>query len=161
MSIATTTPGYALAAEEGTPLWMLGGLFTIKASRAQTGGAFALAEFNQPAGTEPPPHIHRNEDEAFYVLEGEMAVMCGDDRFRATSGSFVFLPRGVVHGFTIVGEQPLRGLVLTAPAGFEQFITEMGEPALTRTIPAGGPPDMEKLMTLTAKYGIELQIPAG
>lgn len=83
----------------------------------------------------------------------------GDDRFTATAGSFVFLPRGIVHGFTILGDTPLRGLVLTLPGGFDQFVTEMGEPALSRTIPAGGPPDMARLMALTAKYGIELQIP--
>ena len=153
------TRGHALSRGEGTALWTLGALFTVKASSAQTGGAFSLLEFEQPGGTEPPPHIHAKEDESFFVLDGEMAVMCGDDRFTATAGSFVFLPRGIVHGFTILGDTPLRGLVLTLPGGFDQFVMEMGEPALSRTIPAGGPPDMARLMALTAKYGIELQIP--
>ena len=65
------------------------------------------------------------------------------------------------HGFTIVGSRPLRGLVLTQPAGFEQFVTEMGEPALTRTIPPSTPPDLAKLTALAGKYGIELHIPMG
>lgn len=157
---SATTRGYALAANEGSPIWMLGGLFTVKARAAQTGGAFSLLEFHQPPGTEPPPHTHQNEDEAFYVLEGEMSIVCGDDQFTAKPGAFVFLPRGVLHGFTIVGRQPLRGLVLTTPAGFDQFVAEMGEPAKTRTIPEGGPPDMEKLLALTGKYAIQLQLPA-
>ncbi len=153
------TRGYALTRDEGTALWMLGGLFTVKASGAQTQGAFALVEFHQPPGTEPPPHIHHREDEAFYVLDGEMAVVCGDRRFTAAPGAFVFLPRGVLHGFTIVGTQPLRGLVLTQPAGFDQFVTEMGEPAQSRTLPPGGPPDLAKLLALASKYGIELKLP--
>ena len=69
--------------------------------------------------------------------------------------------RGVRHGFIIVGTQPLHGLVLTQPAGFDQFVTEMGEPALTRTSPPSMPSDLAKLTTLAGKYGIELHIPAG
>jgi quercetin dioxygenase-like cupin family protein len=159
MAITAETEGYAIASDEGKALWMLGGLFTVKAGSAQTNGGFSLLEFHQPPGTEPPLHTHQREDEAFYVLDGEMAVVCGERRFTASPGSFVFLPRGVLHGFTIVGTTALRGLVLTQPGGFDEFVAEMGEPAKTRTIPAGGPPDLPKLLALAGKYGIDLQLP--
>lgn len=154
-----TTRGYALTSNEGTAHWMLGAIFTVKAGAAQTGGAYSLIEFQQPAGTEPPPHTHANEDEAFYVLEGEMTVMCGDDHFVAGPGSFVYLPKGVVHGFTITGSTPLRGLVLTSPGAFDEFVAEMGEPALARTMPAPAPPDLPRLVSLATKYGIDLHLP--
>jgi quercetin dioxygenase-like cupin family protein len=154
------TDAYARSQEEGAALWMLGALLTVKASGENTNGAFALLELQQPPGTEPPPHIHHQEDEAFYILEGELAVTCGDQTFRAAPGAFVFLPRGVLHAYTIVGSQPLRVPVLTVPAGFEKFCAEMGEPAPTRSLPPGGPPDMEKLLALARKYGVEIKLPA-
>ena len=159
MPPTTESQGYAIAPDEGKALWMLGGLFTVKASRAQTNGGFSLIEFHQPPGTEPPLHTHQGEDEAFYVLDGEMSVVCGEQRLTAAPGAFVFLPRGVLHGFTIVGPKPLRGLVFTQPGGFDDFVAEMGEPATTRTIPASGAPDVPKLLTLARKYGIDLQLP--
>jgi mannose-6-phosphate isomerase-like protein (cupin superfamily) len=113
-----------------------------------------------PPGFSPPPHIHHTEDEAFYILTGRLNVFCGDKNWSAESGSFVFLPRGLVHGFSAVGDERVKILQITLPAGFEHFAREMGEPARDFTLPPQAPPDVEKLLGLAAKYGYEILGPS-
>ncbi len=92
--------------------------------------------------------------EAFYLLEGEATFISDDRRIKATAGSYLFLPRDIPHGFKV--DAPARLLILTTPAGFEQFVIEMSEPATDLTSPPATPPDMEKRMRLAAKYQIEI-----
>jgi quercetin dioxygenase-like cupin family protein len=145
---------YALAREEGPAVWFLNCLTRVKATGEQTGGAFGLVDQIVPAGFASPYHVHRAEDETFYLLEGEATFISGDRKIKATAGSYLFLPRNIPHGFKV--EAPTRLLILTTPAGFEQFILEMGEPATDFTSPPESPPNMEKLMRLAAKYQIEI-----
>ena len=72
-----------LAAGEGRSIWVVGDRYTIKASGNDTGGAFAMIEAIVPHGNGPPPHIHSREDEAFYVLEGELQFHTHDRSFTA------------------------------------------------------------------------------
>jgi cupin domain len=102
----------------------------------------------------PSYHLHRAEDEAFYLLEGKATFISGDRRTKANAGSYLFLPRDIPHGFKV--EAPARLLILTTPAGFEQFVIEMSEPATDLTSSSAAPPDMENLMRLAAKYQIEI-----
>ncbi|HET8632477.1 MAG TPA: quercetin 2,3-dioxygenase [Thermomicrobiales bacterium] len=143
---------YARDREEGPAIWFLGTLMTFKATAAETGGAFGLIEQVLPPGFAPPPHVHHAEDEAFYLLEGEGIFFCGDRTWRARPGTFVYFPRGIVHGFRIEGATPARLLQLTAPAGLEQMFVEAGEPAPALTLPPAGPPRVEKLLALAPKY---------
>ena len=145
---------YALTPEEGQALWFLNCLTRVKATAAQTGGAFGLIEQILPAGFASPYHLHHKEDETFYILEGESIFISGDRQIKASAGSYLFLPRNIPHGFKV--ETPTRLLILTTPAGFEQFVIEAGEPATDPTSPPNNPPDMEKLMRLAAKYQIEI-----
>jgi quercetin dioxygenase-like cupin family protein len=145
---------YALAREEGPAVWFLGCLTFVKALGEQTGGAFALIEQTIPAGFASPYHLHHREDETFYVLDGEVTFISGDRRIKGTAGSYIFLPRNIPHGFRT--EAPSRLLILTNPAGFEQFVLDMGEPATVVTTPPSAPPDMDKLMQLAAKYQIDI-----
>jgi quercetin dioxygenase-like cupin family protein len=138
---ATKHP-YALAREEGETLWFLGVPTRVIATAEQTGGAFGLIEHVIPAGGESPWHVHHAEDEAFYVVEGQMTFLCGEQKVRA---------REIPHGFRVEGTQPARVLLQCTPGGFEHFIMEMSEPA-----PPTGPPDMERLMSLAAKYDNEI-----
>jgi len=85
--------------------------------------------------------------------------MCGDRTSNATPGSFVYLPRGIVHGFTVAAEQPARLLQINTPTGLEHFFVEMGEKAQALTLPPPGLPDVEKLMALASKYHVEIQLP--
>ena len=147
---ATKQP-YAFTREEGEALWFLGVPTRVLATAKQTGGAFGLIEQVIPAGEASPWHMHHTEDEAFYVVEGQMTFLCGDQKVQAGPGTFVYGPRGIPHGFRVEGTQPARMLLQCTPGGFEHFIIEMSELA-----PSTGPPDMEKLMALAAKYNNEI-----
>ncbi len=150
------TRPYALAREEGRALWFLGTLVIVKATGEQTGGTFGLIDNLMPAGFASPYHVHRNEDESFYVVEGEMTFYVGEERVKAGPGAYIFGPRGIPHGFRVEGSTPARMLFLAIPSGFEQFVEEVGEPAKELTLPPPEPPDMENLMILAEKHHIEI-----
>jgi quercetin dioxygenase-like cupin family protein len=150
------TRPYALAREEGRAVWFLGTLVMVKATGEQTGGAFGLIDNVMPAGFASPYHTHRNEDESFYVVEGEMSLYVGGERVKAGPGAFVYGPRGVPHGFEVEGTEPARILLQNHPAGFEGFPVEVGEPAEQLVLPEAEPPDMERLMAIAAKHDIEI-----
>ncbi len=154
--MAADNQPYMLARDEGTAVWFLGTLMTVKATGETTQQGFGLIEQRLPAGFAPPPHRHHMEDEAFYVLEGEITFTCGDRTFNAAPGAFVYLPRGIIHGFK-VGNQPARLLQLNTPSGLEHFFEEMGEPAPSLTLPPQAPPDVEKLRSLAARYHLEIE----
>ena len=128
---------------------VLGADVTSIVSGADTGGAYAMVEEASRPYAGPPVHKHSREDEAFYVLEGEYEVQLGDQVIRATPGSFVFAPRGIPHTFQCVGTNPGRVHITISPAGFERFLEEISEMAST------GPPDMQKVVALAGKYGLE------
>jgi mannose-6-phosphate isomerase-like protein (cupin superfamily) len=92
----------------------------VQAWARETGGALGLVETVIPAGHSAPLHVHRHEDEAFYVLAGTVDFVCGEKRFRAGAGAFVYLPRGVPHTFLGVSEEDARVLVLLLPGGLEE-----------------------------------------
>ena len=146
---------YALAANEAEAIWFVGTLATIMASGTQTGGTLSVVEFTHPPGFATPRHVHTDVDEAFYVLEGAMRGYCGERRWHATAGAFVWLPRGIPHGYAVDGDETLRSLALTMPAGFDRFVAEAGEPAQERTLPPPAAPDIEKLLAAGTRHGIE------
>ena len=78
-------------------------------------------------GTEPPLHVHAHEDEAYLVLNGRMTFQVGDERIDAEPGSFVFLPRGVPHGFAVRSEVA-RAVLLLTPGGLEASSTAGASP---------------------------------
>lgn len=105
--------------EGGQPLPFIGRLL---ASAAQTAGAFEVIEYQGPAV--PPPHVHRDHDEAFYILEGRFRFILGRDDVEAPTGALVFVPRGTRHGFSV--EPGSRALLFTIPAGLAGFFRELG-----------------------------------
>ncbi len=133
------------------------GIPTVMRSTAETtNGAFGLMEhWMMPPGFASPYHTHHLEDEAFYVLEGEVAFVCDGKWLHAGPGSYVFGPREIPHGFKVVGTGPARMLLLCAPGGFEHFVLELATDA---TLPPA-PPDMAKLMAAAAKYKIDIHGP--
>jgi len=148
---------------EGASVWLLGDLYTFKAVSEDTGGAFALWETVSPPESGPPPHLHRREDETFYVLEGELEFLVGDDTIRAGAGSFVYVPKETMHTFKNVGTEPAKFLATVVPGGFEKFFFEAGEPATDKTSPPVQevPPDVERLVATAAKYNCEIPPPPG
>jgi quercetin dioxygenase-like cupin family protein len=143
----------ALAPGEGQAVWFLQNRMVLKATVESTGGAFGLVESLIAPGAAPPLHVHYQEDEAFYVLEGELTFRCGDETTRATAGSFVFLPRGVPHGFVVESDTPVRMLTLLVPGGGEHIFVEAGRPAEGPGLPPAAPPDIPLLKRVAEKYG--------
>ncbi len=148
---AATRP-YALTAGEGEAIWYVNNRATILASAAQTGGAFGLVHMQVAVGHGPPLHVHRAEDEAFWILEGQLTVRCGDEEFAAGPGSFVYTPRSVPHTFRLDGGTPARLLVLLTPGGGEGYFVEAGRPAAGPGLPPPAPPDVAELAAIGAKY---------
>lgn len=164
MTTDTGSPVAPIALQEGDgeALWFLGVLATIKASAETTGGAVAVIEHLAPRGAGSPLHVHRREDEWFYITEGELTFWVGGRVIVAPAGSFVYGPRDIPHTFAVTSEQA-RFLVVAEPAGFETFMRQVGEPAQTRTIPSppSEPPDPGRLVAIAAEYGIEILGPPG
>src|SRR4028118_1753329 len=96
----------------GRSIWLLGMLVTFKAVSEETGGEYSLYELTVPPQLGALPHIHHAETEAFYVLDGEVEFLKGAHTVRAGIGEFVFVPRGVVHGFKSVGQEVARCLAI-------------------------------------------------
>lgn len=151
--------GYALSPGEGEGLWFFNGLMTVKAGGPDTREAFTLIEAESPAGGGAPPHIHHNEEEGFYILEGQVSITCGYQTWNTVPGSFAMLPRGIPHSFTVSSGGNARMLQITSPAQFERFAAEMGEPATSMTIPEPAEVDVAKLLGIVPKYGIEMLPP--
>lgn len=139
-----------------SPFRFLGLPTAMLATSETTNGAFGLVEqWMIPPGFASPYHVHRLEDEAFYVLEGEMAFVCGGKWLTAGPGSYVFGPRNVPHGFKVMGDTAARMLLLCAPAGFEKFVLDLSEPEPAPGVPPA-PPDIPKLVATAAKYQIDI-----
>lgn len=131
--------------------WFLGCRTWERASALQTGGAFGMIEQVIEPGFTSPYHVHHSEDEAFYVIEGDVRFVSEGVSHVAGGGGFAFLPREIPHGFRVEGDSPARVLLLTTPGGFEGFVAELSEPAA----PAG-PPDMTRLMETATRYGVDI-----
>jgi quercetin dioxygenase-like cupin family protein len=151
-----------LRAGEGEALWFLGQLVTIKSSSESTAGRAGVTETLAPRGSGSPLHVHHNEDEWFYVIEGELTFWVGGQVITASAGSFVYGPREVPHTFIVSSEQA-RFLLVVEPAGFEGFVRALGQPARELVIPspATEPPDVAAMVALAAEYGIEILGPLG
>lgn len=159
----TDGTGFGLDAGAGEATWFMGQLATLKMGSDATNGRAAMLEFVTPAGGGPPFHVHRDQDESFYVLEGEITFYVGDAVIEAKQGSFAFGPRNVPHTFVVGPNGPARYLLLTEPGGFDRFVAEVGEPAgaLTLPPPPTGPPDIAAISAIAAAYGIEILGPPG
>jgi mannose-6-phosphate isomerase-like protein (cupin superfamily) len=97
----------------------------VKASEAETGGLCSVWEGRiEPGTVGATPHFHRERDEFFYVLEGEMVLRIGEESHTVGAGAFAFVPRETIHGFHNASSSPARGLVMHHPAGFEHYLEE-------------------------------------
>lgn len=137
-------------------MWSLGGRFTMKVTDRESLSRFALVEALAFRATEPPLHIHHHEDEAWYILSGQMTFYVGDAAMTAGPGAFVFAPRGIAHTFT-VDIEPTRVLVFASPAGFERFAVELGDDATSDAPPPGlAVPGPDVLGPVAERYVIEV-----
>jgi mannose-6-phosphate isomerase-like protein (cupin superfamily) len=123
-----------------------GAVFLVKASTETTAGGFSIIEEVDPLDT--PLHVHANEDELFYVIEGEHVFRVGEEEFAAGPGAVIFAPRHVPHAHRRVVPREGRFLTMVAPAGFEGFFRELSE---AETTGGAGPDAYERA---SEKYGI-------
>lgn len=131
----------------GLPTW-------IKAGRAETGGALSLVEQLIPPGFESPWHIHQDEDESFYVIEGTAEVVIEDRAVTLGRGDYAFGPRGIAHGFRVVGPETVRLLLMTTGGAFADFIREASDLA-DEAQPAAGP-DIPRLIAAAERHGLAI-----
>ena len=122
--MANELPAYALEANEGERLVFGDITILVRASSETTGGAFRLFE-EVPPLADTPLHVHENEDELFYVLEGEHVYEVGGEEIRTGPGGLVFAPRNIPHAQRRVVPGEGRQLILVSPGGFEGFFREL------------------------------------
>lgn len=129
---------------EGEQRWFAGGgVFTMKATSAETGGAFLFFEDRVVRGKATPMHLHPDEDELCYVLEGEILVHIEGAEHAVRAGGLFFAPRGVAHSFLVVSETA-RLLCLQTPGAGEAFYRSVSDP-VTSDADAARPPDLPRL----------------
>ena len=147
--------------EVGRTVAVVGDICRFLATGEDTNGLYAMCEAIVSPGGGPPPHIHSREEEGFYVMEGEITFQIGDDRIVAKAGTFANMPIGTPHSFKNESNTTAKMLITIAPAGLEQMFFEVSSPLPQGSIIAPQPPkaDIEKLLEIAPKYGIEIRLP--
>jgi quercetin dioxygenase-like cupin family protein len=147
---------------QGRTIGVVGDVYRFLATGEDTNGKYALLEAIVPPGGGPPPHVHSREEEGFYVLEGEVTFVIDGEALVATAGMFANLPVGVPHSFKNESSRPAKLLISVAPAGLEQMFFEFGVPLADGATTALPPTneEIEKLLAIAPRYGIEVKLPA-
>lgn len=151
----------AVDPNDGEQRWFLGTLATIKIGGEQSGGRLAIFESLLPRESAPPLHTHP-QDETFYILEGEMTVWLNGVPKHCSAGTTVFFPGGTPHTFFVESEIA-RVLVLSTPAGIEQFVRGLSQPAKEMRLPDDAEdyyPERETIEKIFAAYGAVIVGPA-
>lgn len=158
MTLEVPPGGYGLSEGQGEALWFSGGLLTYKTTGSQSNGLLALAEVRAPRGAGSPRHRHHHEDEAWYIIDGELAFwLGGETQHAAGPGTFVFGPREIEHQFEVVSTEA-RFLILVTPAGFEDFTRKCGDRAMALSMPPRDLPakDTQQLLEAARAHGLEI-----
>lgn len=142
---------FVTARGEGQPIHVVGNEVTIKISSRDTGGALTFFEDRTLPLQGPPLHLHREQDEWWYILEGEFRFVVDGREIRARAGDTVFAPRGSRHTFQNIGATPGRTLTAVVPGGLDLFFEDLEKVAPRFTVP-----DPERMIPLFEKHGLEL-----
>ena len=144
----------AVRSDNGTHLWTMGMLMTVKARASETNGEFSAMEVRLPAGAAPPLHVHHHEAEINYVIEGRIRFQCGEQIHDCGPGDFIYLPRHTPHSFR-AGPDGARMLAVVAPAGIDELYAQVGEPATELRLPST-PPNVARWLELAPAFGLEV-----
>jgi mannose-6-phosphate isomerase-like protein (cupin superfamily) len=131
--VSGTPSGLALDGDEGERLSFAGATMLVRVTSEASGGAFSLLE-EVPPLLDTPLHVHRDEDELFYVLEGQHVYRVGDEEYVVGPGGLVFAPRGIPHSQRRVVSGEGRQLVVLTPGGLEGFFRELAAAEAADTI---------------------------
>ncbi|AVJ15703.1 cupin [Serratia sp. MYb239] len=119
----------------GEPVWLSGDVYSVKLTNEQTGGKISFIDSSVPPGGGPPEHIHADSDEIIFVAAGEVEITVGENRYAATQGDLVYIPRNTPHCFSNLSLHYARLLFYFNPAGIEKFFIEAGKPASAGILP--------------------------
>ncbi|QEG42115.1 cupin domain-containing protein [Roseimaritima ulvae] len=156
-----THPPIIRKASEGRRIGIVGDVYRFLATGKETDGKYAAFEAIVPPGSGPPPHVHSREEESFLVLEGEVTFKLGEERLVAVEGTFLNMPVGSLHCFKNESDKTARLLISFAPAGLEEMFFEVGLP-LPDEVELAPPPsqaDINKLLEVAPRYGVEIKVP--
>ena len=143
--------------ETGPSYWGPGDRYTFLVTGEESGGAYFVMEAWVPPGGGPGPHIHTREDETFYVMEGEVEFLLGDETIVASAGDYVNVPRGIVHRFRNAGTETARLVITFTPAGIEEFFKATLAPAPNgaEDVPDNSEAVAARYADAAARYGLE------
>ena len=141
-------------ADAGRTYNALGDTLQFHLTGVETNGKFTMCTVTTPPGGGPPPHLHENEDEWFYLMEGRVSFFAKGEWTELEPGAVAFAPRHSLHTFKNVGDTPSKMLVHTSPAGFEHFIA-----ALAAECEKAGGPDMTQVVQIAGAHGIQFAAP--
>jgi quercetin dioxygenase-like cupin family protein len=149
------------------PRWFFSNLAEVKLTRQASGDTMSIVEIAAPPGDMPPLHVHRTDDEAWVVLEGEVSFFAGSNEpIRVAAGGVAFGPRGVAHTYRVESDVPARILAVCTPGDFAAFVIAASQPADRAELPPpppGAPSEAEvaAVTALAAEHGIDLLGPPG
>jgi quercetin dioxygenase-like cupin family protein len=158
MALVSPVQQYTLPAGQGlADIWWKTGRVIVKATTEQTGGRFSQFETIDPRGTATPLHSHRNEEETFYVLEGEVALLVDGEWIDVSAGDYALVPRDTPHAYVVRCKQA-RMLVTFSPGGFEEVFSDLGVPVSEQAQPPIETvlPPVEEIVRAFAPYGCEI-----
>ncbi len=146
---------------EGEALWVLGDQVTFKADGGRDGMTLFVSTI--PPGGGPPPHVHHQQEEAHYVISGTFSFLNGDEWIEAPAGSFLWIPRGVVHTFRNAGSE--TGQLFSTnnlPGSHERWFRHVGVPIADPATfqPTTEKPDLADVLASAAREDIHIMRPA-
>jgi quercetin dioxygenase-like cupin family protein len=141
--------GMIVKQDEAHVLYAFGEEVIVHLDGKRTGGALTMWTEITPPNGGPPPHYHVNDDETFHVIEGRVAFFLNEAWNEVGPGGTAFMPRGVIHTFKNIGDEPSRMLITTTPSGIENFFARCA----AEFARAAGP-DMSRLAAIGVEYGI-------
>jgi len=146
---------------EGRTIAVVGDVYRFLATGEDTNGKYAQWEAIVPPGGGPPPHVHSREEEGFYILDGEITFQIDEKRIVATAGTFANMPVGTPNSFKNESNRPAKMLISVAPAGLEKMFFEVGQAVAqgATTAPPPSKDEIDKLLAVAPKYGIEIRLP--
>ena len=142
-----------LGPTDGDAVWFRDTRVVVKCRAADTDGAYGLIEVWAPSDSGPALHVHFNEDEFFWILQGELEVRCGEDYFNVGPSGSAFLPRCIPHSYWVLGDQMARILIVISPGGGEEFFVSAGVPAKDSGLPTSSPVDVAALRDAARRFG--------
>lgn len=144
---------------QGEKIWAMGILVTVRVKSSDTNGAYSVFEDLVLPGAGPVPHVHVNEDETMYLLEGELRAWLDGQQYDLKVGDFVHMPRGVEHYFKNISTKPTRMLLSYTPGGFEKWFLDIGKPfdPEAKNPPETTQADVHAAIVEAKKYGVQFR----